>query len=135
MNNQPPTSPQPSTPPDDNEWRRHGRRRQSGWSPVFPGLILILLGVLFFLTNQGIIGWDKWWQYFLIGLGGIFLVDAAIRSGEDDNKGWLMGRVMSGLVMIGIGVFFLFGFTTWWPLILIAAGVAIIATGLMRRGR
>ena len=131
MENQNPTQ-QPPTPPDDNESRRHGRRG-GGLSPIFIGLILILLGVLFFLSNQGIVGWGEWWKYFLIGLGGIFLVDAVIRSGQGDYRGFIMGRIISGFVLIGTGVLFLFGFTAWWPLVLIVAGIAIIATGLLRR--
>jgi hypothetical protein len=125
---------QPPTPPDDNESRRHGRRG-GGASPIFIGLILILLGSLFFLSEQGFIAHDRWWQYFLIGLGGIFLVDAVMRSGQENNQGFVTGRVIAGFVLIGIGVVFLFGFTAWWPLILIAAGRAIIATGRLRRGR
>jgi hypothetical protein len=133
MNNQTPNPQSQPTPPDDNESRRHGRRR--GDSPVFVGLILILLGVLFFLANQGSLGWDAWWKYFLIGLGGIFLIDAAMRRGQENSRGMIMGRVVSGLVLIAIGVMFLFGFSNWWPLILIAAGIIIIGTGLMRRGK
>ena len=133
MDNQPQT-PTPN-PPDDNGWDRHGRRQHERMSPIFPGLILILLGVLLFMANQGILSWGDWWKYFLIGLGGIFLIDAAIRSGSGNFRGLVIGRIVSGFVLIAIGVFFLFGFSTWWPLILIVAGIAIIAAGLLRRGR
>jgi hypothetical protein len=112
MDNQTPTPSQSPAPPDDFESRRHGRHRGGGASPIFIGLILILLGVMFFLANQGIVGWGEWWKYFLIGLGGIFLVDAAIRSGQENYRGFVIGRVVSGFVLISTGVLFLFGFTT-----------------------
>ena len=134
MDNQPQT-PQPPTSPDDNRFDRHDRRRHDRFSPVFPGLILILLGVLLFMANQGILSWSDWWKYFLIGLGGIFLIDAAIRGASGNFRGLIMGRIVSGFVLIAIGVFFLFGFTTWWPIILIVVGIGIIAAGLLRRGR
>jgi hypothetical protein len=125
----------PAPPPDDFDTRRQRWHRRGGASPIFPGLILVLLGVLFLLANQGIIGWGEWWQYFLIGLGGIFLVEAAIRGGQGDNRGYGTGRIITGIVLIGIGVLFLAGLTTWWPLILIGAGIAIIAVGLLRHGK
>ncbi len=49
--------PSPSTP-EDNEWQR--RRFRRGSSAVFVGLILILLGSLFFLSEQGYIAHDRW---------------------------------------------------------------------------
>jgi phosphoglycerol transferase MdoB-like AlkP superfamily enzyme len=131
MDNQNPS--QPPTPPDDYEWRR--RRFRRGSSSVFIGLILILLGSLFFLTNQGYIGHDRWWQYFLIGLGIIFLFDGAMRYRQQNYHGFLVSRVIAGLVLLAIGIIFLLGATAWWPLILILAGIGIIIGGLVRRSR
>ena len=42
------------------------------------GLILILLGVLFLFTEMDRISWTDWWAYFLVGLGGIFLLEGAL---------------------------------------------------------
>ena len=116
--------------PDDNERReRRMRRRSSG---VFPGLILILLGVLLFLASQGILSWGSWWQYFLIGLGLIFLIDGVLRY-QETSPGYFTGRIITSVVLIGIGLMFIFGFSSWWPLILIAAGVVVLLTALLRR--
>ena len=125
----------PAPPPtsEENEWRR--RRFRRGSSSVFIGLILILLGSLFFLSEQGYIAHDRWWQYFLIGLGIIFLIDGAIRYRQQNYHGFLVSRVIAGLVLLAIGVIFLLGATAWWPLILILAGIGITIGGLARRSR
>lgn len=125
--------PSPSTP-EENEWRRR-RHYRRGSSAVFIGLILILLGSLFLLSEQGYIGRDRWWQYFIIGLGIIFLIDGAIRYRQQNYHGFLVSRVIAGLVLIAIGVIFLLGATAWWPLILILAGIGIVISGLVRRSR
>ncbi len=98
------------------------------------GLILILLGVLFLLTEMGRISWVDWWAYFLVGLGGIFLLEVIIRviSGADGRG--VTGRLIAGLVLIFIGGAYLFGLQEWWPLVLIAVGAAVIISSFFKRG-
>jgi hypothetical protein len=84
------------------------------------GLILILLGILFLLAEMERISWADWWAYFLAGLGGIF------RSG-------ISGRLIAGLILVIIGGSYLIGFTEWWPLILIAVGVVILASAFLKK--
>jgi uncharacterized membrane protein HdeD (DUF308 family) len=117
---------------EENERLRDRHRRRAG-PPIFAGLILILLGVLLFLENQGIVASDVWWQYFLIGLGVIFLVDGLVRFGREKQRGSIWGRITAGLILIGIGIVFVIGLTNWWPMILVALGAAIVLTGLLRR--
>ncbi len=111
----------------------HGHRRHDGASGVFVGLILILLGVLFFLDNQGVVPSGRWWQFFLTGLGGIFLIEALVRWLQKDPAEAIKGRVIAGVVLAGIGVAFIIGASNWWPLILIVVGVVVILGGLWRR--
>jgi len=100
---------------------------------VFSGLVLILLGITFYMASTGIIGWKEWWAYFLAGLGGIFLIDAAIRSVVPEYKRPVSGRVFVGLLLLAIGGFQILGIMTWWPLILVVFGVWLIFKGLTRR--
>ncbi len=118
--------------PEENERLRERRHRRGG-PPVFAGLVLILLGVLLFLENQGIVASDVWWQYFIIGLGVIFLIDGLVRFGQEGHRGSIWGRLTVGLILIGIGIVFVIGLTNWWPMILIAVGVVIVLAGLLRR--
>ena len=97
------------------------------------GLILILLGVLFLLTETGKIGWVDWWAYFLVGLGGIFLLEAFVRAFSPEGRKGAGGKVIAGLILIAIGGAHLIGLEHWWPLILIAVGVGVLVSGLIRR--
>jgi len=122
--------PDTSNTPSDSD-RRYDRHhyRSSG---ILGGLILLALGILLFLANQGVIGWDIWWQYFLVGLGAAFLIDCAVRYFQD-HQSFLRGRLIAGIILIGIGVVFLAGVTTLWPVIIIVVGLAVLLSGLLRR--
>jgi len=109
-------------------WERH-HHRSSG---ILGGLILLVLGISFLLANQQVIGWDIWWQYFLVGLGTVFLIDAAIQYFRD-HRPFFHGKVIAGIILIGIGVVFLAGVTVLWPVIIIVVGLAILLGGLLRR--
>jgi hypothetical protein len=108
-----------------NDWRDEKRPRDP-MRGLFGGLILILLGVLFFASMQNWISWDRWWQIFLIGLGGIFLIDALIIYVNKSVSHGVFGRIITGLILITIGTAFLIHLEQWWPLILIIIGVAIV---------
>jgi asparagine N-glycosylation enzyme membrane subunit Stt3 len=109
------------------------RNRHHGFSAIFAGLFLIMLGGLLFLASQGIISWDKWWQLFLIGLGVILLIDVFIRYLQDRSIGFQAGRVIAGLVLIIIGTAFFLSAVNWWALIIVAVGVVILIVGVWRR--
>jgi hypothetical protein len=84
------------------------------------------------LATQGILSWDNWWQFLIIGLGIIFLIDSVIRYRKEGSSGFRLGRLIAGIVLIGVGVAFLLGQVSWWPLIIIVVGVAIIVGGVVR---
>jgi hypothetical protein len=115
---------------------RHGRRHHHGGiSGIGAGVFLLLLGILLFLANQGILAWDKWWQFLIIGIGIILLVDSLIRYQKDTAREIRIGRLIAAIILIGVGIAFLVGNANWWPLIIILVGVAIIVGGLFRRGQ
>jgi hypothetical protein len=97
------------------------------------GLILILLGVLFLLTEMGRISWMDWWAYFLVGLGGIFILEVIIRAVSGAHGRGITGRLTAGLVLIFIGGAYLLGLEEWWPLILIAVGAAVINSSFFKK--
>ncbi len=112
---------------------RREMRREYPYHGLFWGLLLILLGVLFFASQQGWIFGDEWWQYFLIGLGSIFIIDALVRYVSPAYRHGIFGKFVAGTVLIVVGVAFVLGFSQWWPLALIAAGVVILAGLLLGR--
>ena len=96
------------------------------------GLILILLGVLFLLATMDYLSWSSWWQFFLMGLGVILILEAIIRSASPSYRKDVTGKLIGGFVLIFIGVSFVIGWTNWWPLILIAVGVGILLSSLWK---
>ena len=104
--------------------------RRDPFSAVFFGLILILAGALWFLNAQNYIA--EWWPWFLVGLGGILILERLIRYSSPAYRRPMFGRTLAGVILICIGVSFLYGLKTWWPLIVIVVGAAIIIYGVSR---
>ena len=129
--------------PEEKPERRHqdekgGEGTQEKWrrdpiSGVVFGLTLAILGVTLFLAAQGRISWDDWWKYFIIGLGVIFLIEVLIRYTRPAYRRPMFGRLVAGLILICVGVAFLIGIGSWWPLILVAVGLAILFYILLGR--
>src|SRR5579875_768758 len=121
---QAPTPSQPPTPYySRREYRRHEKQEKNekaekgekgrgpGGSligPIVGGLILIWLGVTFYLQESGVISSSNWWAYFLVGIG---------------------------VILIGLTYISNYSFGNLWPLILVAIGVAVIASAYAGRRR
>ena len=110
----------------EEKWRRDPLARA-----IF-GLIVIAVGVLFLLASQDKIAWGDWWAYFLLVLGGIFLFEVLVRSVIPAYRRPVYGRLIAGLVLIVIGASNIYGFVSWWPLIIIGVGVFILFSALFR---
>ena len=120
------------------EWRewRHKRmemRRGHHFGGLFFALLLVLLGTLFFLNQQGVIVGDRWWQSLLIGLGGISLIDGVVHYFSSGYRWRSYGKFVCGIILIAVGVLFIAGFGQWWPLALTAAGLALLIRFFIRR--
>ena len=100
--------------------------RRDPVSGLFFGLILVLLGVVFFLSTQDWISRDDWWKYFITGLGIIFLIEVLVRYTRPAYRRPVFGRVIAGLILICVGLAFIGGLGNWWPLILIIVGLVIV---------
>jgi hypothetical protein len=112
---------------------QHGKKGRDPIGGLLPGLILILLGVLFFLASRGTISWNIWWQYLLIGLGIIFLLDSLAHYLNPALRSSAFGRLIPGIILFFIGIAFIYGWSQWWPLALIAAGIIIIISVVFRK--
>jgi len=97
------------------------------------GLILILLGALFLLAEMDKISWADWWAWFLVGLGGIFLLEALLRASSAEGRSRISGRLTAGLILAIIGGAHLIGFMEWWPLILIAVGAVVLLSSFLKK--
>jgi PAS domain S-box-containing protein len=92
---------------------------------LFWGLLLVLLGLLFLASQLEWLSGGSWWVALIIGLGSIFLLDAIFHYGNRDARSYTLGRLIPGLIALFIGLAFLFDFSRWWPLALVAIGVLI----------
>mgnify|MGYP001026686141 FL=1 len=106
--------------------------RRDPFSAIFVGLIITWAGALWFLRAQEIIVSGAWWQWFIVGLGGIFILDRLIRYTSPVHRRPMLGRILVGLILICIGVSLIYGVETWWPLIVVIVGVAFIIYGIYR---
>ena len=139
-NNTNPGSPQSGD--QNTDWReqrriwREQRREEKHRDPLrglFWGLLLVLLGVIFLANQQGWISGDRWWQFILIGLGTIFIINGLAHYWNPSYRYFSFGQFIPGIVLLLVGIAFIFNFAEWWPLILIGMGAVILITFALRR--
>lgn len=143
----PPPTPPPATPiavtPATTDWRelrrqeraahraeRHadGDTQRRSW---IGGVVLILLGGIFLLQNTGIIeGFDNWWALFIL-IPAVGSFTTAWRTYQQAGNQWTAaatGALLGGLVLTSLSAMFLFGLDIgmWWPIFLIAGGIATL---------
>jgi hypothetical protein len=99
------------------------------------GLVLIWLGISFYLAQTGYISWSNWWELFLVGLGVIIILQGVVRYGQ--GHGPFTGSIIAGLILILIGAAFYWGFqfANLWPLIFVAIGIAVLVSAAYGRRR
>ncbi len=120
---------------EKGERNEKGEKDQDGAGPLTGGLVLIWLGITFFLATSNYIIWSSWWAYFLLGLGIIFLLRAAIVYASNKRKGLIIGPAIAGTVMIVVGLASILNVTNWWWLIPIALGIGIVVMALRERSQ
>jgi hypothetical protein len=127
---------------DNRDWRdrrrewRQQRREGRQYGPthgLFWGLLLIMLGVLFFGNQQGWLEPDTWWHYLLVGLGAIFIINGMAHYWNPNSRHSSYGQFIPGVVLLCVGVAFILNFSQWWPMVLIAAGAAVLLGQLFHR--
>jgi len=144
--NQPPTQDPNTPPPVYRDWReqrraerqaRHEARWQRhpgshyGW---IGGSFLVLLGVALLLENLGIPFFTNWWALFILIPAGWAYVGAW--DIYQDNGHFTRGGASSltvGILFTLLAFVFLLNIAVnlFWPVLLIAGGVALLLTGLL----
>jgi PAS domain S-box-containing protein len=105
------------------------QRRQAQRPParyLFWGLMLILWAVLISLLLHHWIAPADLWKGFIIGLGGIFIVQSFIYFLMPSYRSQAVGRLIAGFIFTFVGLGFLIGLSAWWPATLVVAGVAVV---------
>jgi hypothetical protein len=119
----------PASTPPPAHWQRRARRPY-GW---IGGAVLILLGVVFLLEEMGIPFLANWWALFILIPAGWAFVTAW---GSYQKDGRLTrggaGSLVGGALLTLLALVFLLNldFDLFWPLLLIAGGLALLGTTL-----
>jgi hypothetical protein len=122
---------------DEKQHEKDEKHTRDPLSGIFWGLILIMIGAIYFAHSQNYLQEADWWDYVVLGLGIVFLLEAFIRGVMPEYRGGAWGRVVPGLILTLVGLYLIYGLAigTWWPIILIAAGLIIILGALVRGRR
>jgi len=109
------------------------------WACVFiwAGLVLLAgnLGLLDWLSRrpgQQFFAWTDSWGLILLGAGVIVLIGAGIRVSMPAYRRSVSGDLILGVILMGIGIGNIFGFSVTLPLILIVIGLSILLRGWRR---
>lgn len=136
----------PQLPPEPaNDWRagrraekaarREERRSRWGGAPV-GAIVLILIGALLLAENFGLRLPERWWALFLL-IPATGAAVAAIRHYREDEglSGEVIGSLVSAAIFLVLALAFFFGFAwgIFWPALLIAIGLGILARDYLPR--
>jgi hypothetical protein len=116
-----------------NTYTRNDRARAGFLPSLFWSLAFIILGSLLYAHSQGWLAEDRWFPYFLIAMGVVFVAEVLILYLRPNRAYFSFGRLITGAVLIFIGFALVIGFVHWLPLVLIIVGIAIAAGFYTRR--
>lgn len=110
--------------------------RRSG-NNLFLGLVLIFIGVLFFLQQIGMFTLHNWWALFILipAFGSFSTAWYAYQRNFRINEGVRAG-LGGGLITLTIALIFLLNlhWEIWWPLMVIVPGLATFMNGFTLPG-
>ncbi|MCX8189134.1 MAG: zinc ribbon domain-containing protein [Nitrososphaeria archaeon] len=120
---------------EKEEKREKGEKHEASdiSGAIVGGLVLIWLGITFYLAEIGYIKWSTWTAYFLLGLGAILIIQALIKYLTSPYKSSAYGIAIGGLVIASIGLVMIYGLTVWWPFIFIVLGIIVIISSITSR--
>jgi hypothetical protein len=122
---------------DEKTWGE--KNRSDPLSRVIWAGILIWAGVVLLVNNLGILrdvpllGDMGAWSLAFAGAGLIILVEVLIRLVVPAYSGPIIGSLIIALVLLGIGLDDLVGWSIIWPVIVIGFGVIILFRALVRK--
>ena len=141
MNEQPPVNnPEPLSRHEARRQRHEARHEVLGgggsltWAA---GIILILLGVGFLMQNMGSfsIPLHNWWALFIL-LPALGSFEVALRTYKNNGNRLVpsaRGSLLGGIVLTLITAIFLFdlNWTYFGPILIILAGISVLAGGML----
>jgi len=127
---------------EDKDWFEHRgnhrgpsggvKKRHNPMGGVVFGLMVIWLGLCFYLKHNGMIPEDIWWAYLLAGFGGLWILGGLIQLFISGWRHHALGSLIPGIVVGTVGLMFILESFSWWPMILIAVGFIIVVVVLVQ---
>jgi hypothetical protein len=121
-----------TTEKEQNTVTKHGR---AAW---FGGLVLIIVGLAFIVENLNLpfIKNGNWWAVFLL-IPIVAILDDIYRiytTTPEGKAGAIASKIVGLLVISTVMVIFLFGVQLgiYWPVLLIAVGLALLIAALVK---
>lgn len=121
--------------------REHSRKRNNNTSSaVTVGIILVLIGCVFILSNIGLLSWE--WKHFLISWQMLLIVIGVICLSNRNVAAGVILVLIGGffitpkltMVLPGIGINHNF-IDNFWPILICFGGLALILSSRNRRDR
>ena len=113
----------------DEKWRRDPLNA-AGWAAIF-----IWAGLVLLADNLGLLRpFERLdaWALILIGAGLIVLAEVVVRLLVPTYRRPVAGSIIFGVILLGLGLGNIIGWSVIWPVVLIGLGIVILARGLLR---
>jgi len=107
--------------------------KEDSKSAMMGGLVVVWLGLSLVLQNAGLLEWTDFGGVFLLGLGLIIVFRGLWAYSQSGVLEHGFGYVVGGGFVSLIGAGIAFDLDEWWPVLLIALGLIIVARALMTR--
>ena len=136
---------------DDEREKRIEERRRERWErrrndpigAVIGALVLIWLGVVLLAAQNPellrlgpfSVTWTNWWAFFCVGVGALLILQGVLRVATAFGHG-IVGSFVWGAALFLVGLAGLFpgmNLELLWPLALIALGLGLLITTILRR--
>ena len=105
------------------EKMRRRMHRRGGAGPMWPGIILVMVGTVILLGHMGIISMDRVWRFWPV----LIIAVGAVRFADGCNRfSSVMVMLVGTLFLLGNLGYFRFSWAELWPVVLIVAGLAMI---------
>jgi hypothetical protein len=122
---------------EEKSWDEKSRR--DPLSAAVWAAILIWAGLVLLVQNMGLLDSLRIlgtrleaWPIILIGAGMIVLLEVLVRLVVPSYRQAVGGTLVFAVILVGIGLGNLFGWTVVLPLVLIVIGVSMLLRGLIR---
>jgi hypothetical protein len=97
------------------------------------GGIVIWVGVMLMLWNQGLLGGIDFAGFLMMGIGVILVLGRGLAFKKPDGYEEGLGFTVGGGIMILIGAGLAYNIRGWWAFLIIGLGLLIISRGLFSR--